>query len=343
MFLPSFRSYPAVEIVAICGRTQDRANQLAGEYGIAQVYGDYRAMLDQAGLDAVVVATPDDLHYPMTMDALDAGLHVLCEKPLALNARQAREMYEKAEAARVKHMVLFTWRWQPHHLYLKQLVDEGYVGQCYQAYFSLLGSYGRAGEYLWRFDRQRSNGVISDLGAHMIDFARWYVGDVHRVSAQLSSFIERPGVDGRPAEPVNDAAVVTLEHEGGAQSVIQVSAMTHRADRVVDINILLHGANGSLEAEHIFYGSAAGAKVLGSRQDEEVFEPLAVPDELLAGLESGDPMEPFVKQAAGPRLFVDAILEGQPVSPSFYDGYKVQEVIDAALESDRTGRRVSLE
>lgn len=198
MFLPSFRSHPAAEIVAICGRNQYRANQLAGEYGIAQVYGDYRAMLDEAGLDAVVVVTPDELHYPMTMDALDAGLHVLCEKPLALNAGQAREMYEKAEAAKVKHMVLFTWRWQPHHLYLKQLVDEGYVGGCYQAYFSFLGPFGRDGEYQWRFDSQRSNGVVSDLGAHRIDFARWYVGDVCRVSAHLSSFVERPDAGGRP-------------------------------------------------------------------------------------------------------------------------------------------------
>jgi predicted dehydrogenase len=176
----------------------------------------------------------------------------------------------------------------------------------------------------------------------MIDFARWYVGDVRRVSAHLSSFVERQDVEGRPAEPVNDAAVVTLEHKGGTQSIIQASAMTHRADRVVDINILLHGANGSLEAEHIIFGSAAGAKILGSRHDEEVFEQLAIPDELLSGLETGDPMEPFVKKAAGPRLFIDAIMEDRPVSPSFYDGYKVQEVIEAALESDSSGCWVSL-
>jgi predicted dehydrogenase len=343
MFLPAFQSHPAAEVTAICGRSQDRANELAAAYGIQNVYGDYRALLDQPGLDAVVVATPDDLHYTMTMDALDAGLHVLCEKPMALNAGQAREMYEKAEATNMTNMVLLTWRWLPHNRYLKQLVDEGYVGRCYQAYFSFLAPFGRDAEYQWRFDSQRSNGVISDLGAHMIDFARWYAGDVRRVSAQLSSFVDRPGTDGRPAEPANDAAVVTLEHEGGTQTVIQVSAMTHTADRGVDIRVLLHGANGSLEAEHIFYGSEAGAKILGSRQDQEIFEQLAVPDELLDGLETGDPLEPFVKQAAGPRLFVDAILEERPVSPSFYDGYKAQEVIEAALESDRSGRSVSLD
>ena len=343
MLIPSFQSHPSVEVVAICGRTKEPADELAGQYGIPHVYNDYRALLDQADLDAVVVAAPDDLHYPMTMDALDAGLHVLCEKPMALNARQAREMYEKAEAAKVKHMVLFTWRWQPHNLYLKQLVDEGYVGRCHQAYFSFISPFGRDPEYQWRFDSRRSKGVVSDLGAHMIDFARWYLGDVRKVSAHLATFIDRLGVDGKPAEPVNDTAVVTLQHEQGTQSIIQVSAMTHKADRIVDINVLLHGANGSLEAEHIFYGSETSVKILGARHDEEVFSRLAIPNELRADLGEDDPFEPYVKHSAGPRLFVDAILEDRPLSPDFYDGFKVQEVIDAALESHRRGGWVSLD
>lgn len=342
MFLPSFQSHPSAEIMAICGRSQDRARQLAGEYGIPHVYGDYRQLLELSGLDGVVVATPDDLHYAMTMDALDIGLHVLCEKPMALNARQAREMYDKAEATNVTHMVLFTWRWLPNHLYLKQLVDEGYVGRCYQAYFSFLGPFGREPEYQWRYDSQRSNGTISDLGAHMIDFALWYLGDVRTVSGQLTAFVDRPGVDGQPSSSANDAAVVTLEHEQGSHSVIQVSAVSHRADRGVEINISLHGVNGSLEAEHILYGSEAAARILGSRHNEEVFSHLAVPDDLLASLSGDDPFEPFVRQAAGPRLFVDAIMENQKVSPSFYDGFKVQEIIDAALESHQKGCRVSL-
>jgi predicted dehydrogenase len=343
MFLASFKSHISAEITAICGRNQDRAQELAGEYGIPHVFSDYRALLEQPNLDAVVVATPDDLHYPMTMDALDVGLHVLCEKPMALNAQDAWAMYEKAEAARVKHMVLFTWRWQPDFLFLKRLVDGGYVGHCYQAYFSFLGPFGREPEYQWRFDSQRSNGVISDLGAHMIDFARWYLGDVRKVSAHLATFIDRPDVEGKPSVPVNDSAVVTLQFDHGTQAVIQVSAMAHKADRGVDINILLHGASGSLEAEHIFFGSEARVKVLGARHDEEVFGRLAIPDDLQMDLEESDPFDPYVKHSAGPRLFIDAILEDRSVSPNFYDGFKVQEVIDATLESHQNKCWVSLD
>ena len=87
------------EVAAICGRTRSRADELAGEYQIAQVFTDYEQMIKNGRLDAVIVASPDDLHYPMTMAALKAGLHVLCEKPMASTVAQAQQMLETAEEA----------------------------------------------------------------------------------------------------------------------------------------------------------------------------------------------------------------------------------------------------
>jgi predicted dehydrogenase len=342
MFLPSFKSHHLAEVVAICGRSRDRAEEMAQKYHIPQAFTDYRHMIDKGRLDAIVVATPDDLHYQMTIDALEAGLHVLCEKPMALNALQAREMYEKAEAARLKHMVLFTWRWQPHFRYLKQLVDDGYVGRCYHAHFRFLGGLGRQPEYRWRYDGHRSNGVVSDLGAHMIDFARWTIGDVSKVSAYLATHVDRPAADGQPAASVNDSASVILQFDNEAQATIQVSAVAHRADRVADMNVLLHGAAGTLEVEQILFGVEAGATMRGVRHNEERFGRLTVPHELRENLDDDALFDPYAKQAAGPRLFIDAILEDRSISPNFYDGFKVQEVIDAALESHRNGCWVSL-
>ena len=126
--LARIKSHPRAELAAICGRDRSRAEEMAGKYGVPLVFTDYRGMIEKADLDALIVSVPDDLHYPMTMDALDAGLHVLCEKPLGLNVEQARAMYEKAEAAGVKHMVSFTNRCAPWYRYLKQLVNEGYSG-----------------------------------------------------------------------------------------------------------------------------------------------------------------------------------------------------------------------
>ncbi len=114
MHLPILSNYDRVLLTAICGRNRERADEMAAKYGVPQTYTNYRQMIDEAQLDAVVVASPDDLHYEMVMVALDAGLHVLCEKPVALNADHAKSMYDKAEAAGVKHMVNFTYRGLPN-------------------------------------------------------------------------------------------------------------------------------------------------------------------------------------------------------------------------------------
>jgi predicted dehydrogenase len=94
--LPGLKAHPGAELAAICGRDRARAEEIAEKYGIPHVFTDYRELIAQGGLDALVVLTPDDLHHPVVMDALAARLHVLCEKPLALTAGQAREMHTAA-------------------------------------------------------------------------------------------------------------------------------------------------------------------------------------------------------------------------------------------------------
>ncbi len=206
MYLPSLKSHPRADVAAICGRARERAEPLAKQYDIPQVFTDYRAMIERAALDAIVIATPDDLHFPMTMAALDAGLHVLCEKPLALNAQQASAMYQKAEASQCKHMVLFTYRWFPAYRHLKQLVHAGYLGQPFDAQFNFLSSYARSDPFMWRLDRRRSHGALSDIGSHMIDLARWTMGEIVSVHARLAEFTQRPSSDSPSFDAANDWA-----------------------------------------------------------------------------------------------------------------------------------------
>jgi predicted dehydrogenase len=347
MFLPSLNSHPRAATAAICGRNRHRAEEMARKYDIPQVFTDYQEMIEQGHLQALVVAAPDDLHYPITMTALEAGLHVLCEKPLALNAGHAKTMYEKAEVMGVKHMVLFTWRWLPHFQYLHRLIEEGYIGRCFHCQLSFLGGYGRDGQYMWRFDRQRANGILGDLGSHMIDFARWYVGDIAKVSAHLTTFVERSDPDGQPLDPANDAALLAIEFVNGAQGIIQVSAVAHVGDRLVEQHLSLHGEAGTLQTDVLFEGVESGAVIRGARHHEKQFQTLPVPDKLWGDVDRSDFASAqvpglFVKQPVGSRQFIDAIVEDQPVSPNFYDGFKAQEVIDAAIESHRSGCWVSL-
>lgn len=336
MFLPSLKSHPQAEIAALCGRNYDRAQEMARKYNIPTVFTDYREMIEKGDLDAIVVATPDDLHYPMTMEALDAGLHVLCEKPMALNAKQAREMLDKAVETGVVHMLLFTYRWLPHYRYLKELIDEGYLGRCYQCSMSFLLSSGRSiDEYYWMYDRHRSTGQLAGIGSHMFDLARWFIGDITQLSAHLTSFTDRPGIDGPLADPTSDSIMVAAQFENGAQGLIQLSSMAHIGDRRAEMRIVLYGELGTLEADLAFTGVDEGIRLRGARHNEDRIVPLSVPDRILENVNPTDLLDPFVKQSVGPRLFIDAILTGKSASPDFFDGLKAQEIIDACIESDR--------
>ncbi len=327
--LPSLTSHPAAEVAAIAGRDAERAGAVAQKYAIPQVFTDYREMIERARLDAVVISVPDDLHHPIALAAIDAGLHVLCEKPLAMNAVQAREMLDRAQAKRVKHMTFFTYRWMPQYRYLKQTVDEHYLGTPYHAQFIQLAGYARRPEYAWRFDARRANGVLADLGAHMIDLAHWLVGDIARVSAHLAVHMARPDT---PA-PANDSAMLLLEFANGAQGLIHVSAVAQVGQEGHQQHTLLHGSAGTLEAEP----HASNTALMGVRRGDLHMRLMPVPDALWAGASPDIPYDVFMRQSAGPRQFVDAILNDRPIAPTFYDGWKAQTVIDAALESHRRG------
>jgi predicted dehydrogenase len=178
----------------------------------------------------------------------------------------------------------------------------------------------------------------------MIDLARWLVGDIARVSAHLGVYVDRPGPQGQTLDPANDAAVLAVEFANGAQGVIQVSAVAHTGDREFGQHVALHGQSGTLEVEAYFL---LGAEVRGVRDSEKQFQKLAVPDELWGDVDRNQPlimqvMEAFTQQPIGDRLFIDAILDDRQVTPSFYDGLKAQEVVDAAMRSHQEGCWVSI-
>ncbi len=335
--LPILKSHPQAEVTAICGRNPERANALAAKHGVPAVFADYRAMLEKAHLDAVVVASPDDLHYPMTMDALDFGLHVLCEKPLALSAGQAREMYERAEAKGVKHAVNFSWRKVPTYAYVGDLIAEGYLGRVYGCDISYLAGYARSGQAGWRFDPTRSKGAVANLGSHMIDLARLLVGEIARVSAHLSAPVPMAGSDGSAVESASQSAVLVVEFANGAQGTIRVSAAAHLGDRGQEQRVRLYGESGTLETD-LELGRMWG-EARGARATDGHIEALPIPDRFM-----GDPAYWHNPALAVLRLggavdlqFVDAIVSDRPMSPSFLDGLKTQEVIDAAIRSHESG------
>ena len=341
-YLPGLTAHPGAELAAICGRDRARAEERARQYGIPRVFTDYRELIAAGDLQALAVVAPDDLHHPIVMAALGAGLHVLCEKPLALTAAQAREMYQAAEAAGVRHMVHFTNRWFPPSIHFHHLIAEGYVGRPYHCNIRYFVGYARDAAYRWRYDRRRAHGVLGDLGSHLIDLARWCVDDIARVSARLATAVTREGADGGSLDPANDIAALTVEFRDGGLGVIHTSVVAHTGTVFADMyraEVELHGDAGTLVLTLTF----GGGEVRGARGDEPQLRPLPIPDALWNGVDPARPLDVFTKHSAGARAFIDAILAGQPASPSFYDGLKTQAVIDAAIASDREGRWVTLD
>ena len=340
LHLAALGSHPGASVAAICGRNRERAAQVASDHSIPHVFTDYREMFDSGVVDAVVVVSPDSSHFPMSMAALAAGLHVLCEKPLALTADQAQQMCDAARAAGLITLVGFTWRWVPPFNYVHHLVQEGYIGRCHHARFLYQhgGSFDPA--YRWQLDPGQSNGILGNLGSHMIDLARWYVGDIARVSGHLASFVDRDGPDGeRPFTSANDSALMAVEFSGGGHGTIQVSGVARVGERGQDFQIGLYGEAGSLEVDFDF----ASSRLRGVRDGDDAWQDLPVPQEYLGQGDNPpvwvfDFFAPFTNQSVGDRLFIDAILAGHSAEPSFYDGWKAQQVVDAALVSHREGR-----
>jgi predicted dehydrogenase len=334
---PGLVAHAGAELVAVCGRDPTRTTDFATRFGIGEVFLDPSELIASSGLDAVVVAVPDDLHHELTLAALDRGLHVLCEKPLASTEAQAREMRDRAVAAGVVHMVMFTYRWLPYYRYAVDLIRDGFIGSCHHAEFRFVMSYARAPQYAWRYDASRAKGVLGDLGVHLIDLARLLVGDVGGVASRLGVVVQRPGADGGLLEPANDAASLLLDFVGGAGGTLHASAVSHLGDRAFVQEVRLYGSEGTLEVD-VEFGGAAVCSVRGSRAAGGAVEQLTVPDSYWGGVDPSTPFAVLEEHSAGARAFVDAILGVGPASPDFSDGLEAQRVVDAALRAAASGR-----
>jgi predicted dehydrogenase len=231
----------------------------------------------------------------------------------------------------------------PPFNYVKHLISEGYIGRCYRAHFQYQHGSAFDPSYKWQIDPEQGHGMLGNLGSHMIDLARWYVGDVARVGGHLTSFVEREGPTGAPFTSANDSAMIAIEFADGAQGTIAVSGVTHVAERGQDFQVRLYGDSGSLELDFTF----AGSQLRGVQKGEERWRDLPVPSQFL-GLGENPPLwvfdffAPFTNQSVGDRLFIDGITTGKPVAPTFFDGWKTQQIIDATFASHEQGHWVTV-
>ncbi len=347
-YVAAFQRLPEAEVAALCARTHDRMDAVARKYGVARRYTDYVEMLANERLDVVVVATPNHLHHPITMAALHAGINVVCDKPLALDVRQAREMVQGARDAGVRHLVPFVWRFLPAAAYVKELVDSGFVGTPYHinAQYLNLGWGDIHGPMRWYYDRaQAGSGALGNLGSHAIDLIHWWVGEFSRVTAHLGTAVrKRWAADGRGpfSVEVDDVCALLGESVGGAQVVLNASLVA-QVDRV-KVEIGVYGSEGSLVLHNTLNApDAAVGRVYGMSRGDTSPRALRVPARLTAGASRGPtdraPLHGCFDQIAA--AFADAVIRGHKVHPGFEAGLAVQRVIDAVQRSARNGQWVT--
>lgn len=348
MYLPALDAHPLADVVAVCGRNRERADAFAASWSIPQVFTNVDALIQSGEIDALVVASGHETHYPITLKALEAGLHVLCEKPVALTYGQAAEMAALAAEKDVVHCTPFTYRFMPTNRYIKELLDDDYIGQPYHLNLRYYTGYSRAPGYNWRHDRAfAATGALGNIASHFFYLACWWFGPVTDVFCLTGEFVDRPTLtpEGKPYERTEDAAYTLLRFANGAQGLVQASSVcTEETDFGQRHEFDLHGAEGTLRS---VIDWDERQDVLGTRRGEGPTRALEIPEHVWGSVRRDTVhntyRDVFRVEDHMTRGWINAVSDGSQYSPSLADGATVQRITDAAALSARERRWVQLQ
>ncbi|MFG2015336.1 Gfo/Idh/MocA family protein [Actinomadura geliboluensis] len=330
-------------MTALAGRSADRARAAAAALGWASIETDWKELLRRDDVQLVDICTPGDSHAEIAVAALDAGKHVLCEKPLANSVAEAEAMAAAADRARergIRSMVGFNYRRVPAVTLARRLVDEGRVGTVRHVRAQYLQDWlaDPAAPFTWRMDRDKAgSGSLGDIGAHIIDTAQFITGQsLVGVSALMDTFVpERPVPGGGTARvTVDDAALFIGRTDGGALASFEATRFA--TGRKNSLRIEVSGSSGALSFdleslnELWFYDRTEDDATAGFRRIvvTEPVHPYAGhwwPPGHMLGYE-----HTFTHQMAD---LLTAIADGTDPRPSFADGLQVQRVLAAVADS----------
>jgi predicted dehydrogenase len=332
--LPGLALCPETRLSALCDSNPAIVERARQQTGVKATSEDYREVVGRDDVDAVIVATPNRTHKEIVLAAIAAGKHVLCEKPLALNAADAAAMAAAANAANVRHMTAFTYRFVPAMRYLAHLTQRGDLGELYHYRSCRLQDWGTR-DLGWRQIRTMAgSGELGDMLSHRIDFAHLLAGPMRRLVAGNKRFHDTR--QGKPSD-LEDWVAIMAEFQCGATGVLESSKLAtgrNESWRSLDLVEL----NGS-ERSFVFSTGNWNSLQTG-RQGGPGLETIPVPKPFwrwpgsLRDPHVGDPLVTFRYDQTWE--FVDAIRNERSCVPSFDDGVRVQTVMDAALRSAET-------
>jgi predicted dehydrogenase len=333
---------PVCELLA--DTSEDRAQRAASALGFARATGDWRQLVSDPRVDVVDICTPNHLHHEMALAAVKAKRHVYCEKPLALDIREAREIAEAAERAGVRHVIGFNYICNPMLQVARQMIAAGELGEVFSFRGRYLEDYmsDPGSPYTWRCRRELAgSGALADLGSHLVSMARFLLGDITRVNGSVRT------IHGRRKDPATQK-LLEVENEDVASALVDFAG----------------GASGSFEISRIATGVKCGLgfRIFGTKGslvfDQERMNELAFYSggdphgrrgyrTILAGPEHPD----YANFCPAPghglgindlkvievRNVIRAIVEGKPAYPDFREGLEVQLVMDGIERSHAQG------
>ncbi|MFE5318461.1 Gfo/Idh/MocA family protein [Paenibacillus sp. NPDC056579] len=339
--MPSLAKLPQVSLAAFANRTEAKARQASSAFGStdAQIYTDYRQLLEDRTIDVVHVCTANDSHAEIAIAALDAGKHVMCEKPMARTTEDARRMVEAAKRSGKKLTISYNNRYRPDSQYLYQVCRNGDLGHIYMAKAHALR---RRGVPTWGafLDKEKQGGgPLIDIGTHALDLALWLMNN-YKPKTVLGKAFHQLGKQAHAANPygswdpakfsVEDSALALITMENGATVTLEASWA---------LNIVHEGAG-----KVTLCGTAAGA---------DMWDGLTINGEKYGKLyttrihlqDAGVPFYKTVEESPAEleaRLWIEAILNDSEPVVKPEQALVVQEILDAIYLSSDTGEAVSL-
>lgn len=335
LHMAGYKNLENVEVIAACDINGKRAEEYAKKYGIEHVFTDYNEMLKLKELDAVSVCTWNNGHAPASIAALRAGKNVLCEKPLAMNLEEAKQMEQAAKESGKLLMVGFVRRFGKNTKIMEDFINEGYLGDVYYAKTSCIRRYGNP--MGWFSDKKRSGGgPLIDLGVHMIDLVRFLMGKPKTISVMgatfnkigprnnIKAFDRYNPVDMDYYCDVEDMAVAMIRFENGAVLNVETSFSQHIKEDQLTLEL---------------YGTKSGAMMEPKLELYSEMEDYLV--DITPRYSEGANVftENFNNETAH---FIDCIANGTKCLNPVEDGVELMRILDAIYESAASGKEVRL-
>lgn len=322
-------SLAEADFVACCDAEVGRATALAAEHGVPQVFSDVGALLRSGAVEAVCVCTPHPSHGAIVVAAAEAGVHVLCEKPLTINLAEANRMVEAAERAGITFGGIFQRRFWPAAQRIRAAIDGGKLGTV---------TLGECAVRIWRPESYfaqdawrgqwatEGGGVLMNQAVHAIDLLQWYLGPIKEVFGRYNTFMHGAYID------VEDTAVATLVGVNGALATIQ-AASTYTP--TFGFRVAVHGTSGATASVWEMPEGREGVNdvwnIPGEEAQQHDWQAAAAPGPGFPGF--------HVLQI---QDFLQAVRDGRPPAVSGAEAKKALEIILAIYESSRSGRVVTL-